>query len=512
MAGVSLFERAVEHGDRPAIRADDREHSYADLLAASERVARELLNGRHDLEECRVAFLVPPGFDYVATLWGIWRAGGMAVPMAVNHPARELDRLLEDADPETVVAHETLAEGVTGVAAARGVPVLDIETVLAAGTGAERTSGEPELRLPALGEDRAAMMIYTSGTSGRPKGVVTTHANIRAQVTAMVEAWGWVPDDRILHVLPLHHVHGVVNVLTCPLWVGALCEILPRFDADHAWRRLASGEVTLFMAVPTIYGRLVAHWENAPEAERAALSAGCGGLRLWVSGSAALPVSTLERWRQISGAVLLERYGMTEIGMALSNPLAGPRQPGRVGRPLPRVEVRLVDEAGGPVREGEQGEIQVRGPSVFREYWRRPEETAAAFDGDWFSTGDVAVIDEGAFRILGRSSVDIIKCGGYKISALEIEEVLRTHPGIQDCAVVGVEDPEWGERVSVAVVEVHVDGDASSPLTLDALREWAKERLATYKVPSALHVVPELPRNAMGKVQKPDVKRLFGGE
>lgn len=364
--------------------------------------------------------------------------------------------------------------------------------------------------MPVVEEERAAMMIYTSGTSGRPKGVVTTHANIRAQVTSLVEAWGWRRDDHILNVLPLHHVHGVVNALICPLWVGALCEILPSFDAEEVWRRLTRGDVTLFMAVPTIYGRLIAHWERASEKERAALGAGCRGLRLWVSGSAALPVSTLEAWHRISGEVLLERYGMTEIGMALSNPLEGRREPGHVGTPLPGVEVRLVDEIGSEVLEGEQGEIQVRGASVFQEYWRSPVATRAAFDGDWFRTGDVAVVEDGVYRILGRGSVDIIKCGGYKISALEIEELLRTHPRIQDCAVVGVSDPEWGERVSVAVVLAAGGvGDSVEPLSLEDLRGWAKVRLAPYKVPSSLRVVTELPRNVMGKVQKPEVKHLF---
>jgi len=229
-------------------------------------------------------------------------------------------------------------------------------------------------------------------------------------------------------------------------------------------------------------------------------------MRLMVSGSAALPVRVLERWREISGHVLLERYGMTEIGMALSNPLHGARRPGFVGTPLPGVDVRLVDEAGRPVPEGTPGEIEVRGGTVFREYWRRPEATAAAFRGDWFRTGDVAVVEDGAYRILGRSSVDIIKTGGYKVSALEIEETLRTHPAVLDCAVVGVEDPEWGERICAAV---ELRGGSGEGLTLDALQRWAKERLAPYKIPRALVSVTVLPRNAMGKVTKPVVAKLF---
>jgi len=350
------------------------------------------------------------------------------------------------------------------------------------------------------------MIVYTSGTTGKPKGVVTTHANIAAQVTSLVTAWEWRADDWILLVLPLHHVHGIVNVLTCALWAGARCEMPAKFDAERVWVRIAAGDLTLFMAVPTIYGKLITAWEAAAPERRRPWSAGCAlpRMRLMVSGSAALPVQRLERWREISGHVLLERYGMTEIGMALSNPLHGTRRPGSVGTPLPGVETRLVDDVGRPVPPGKTGEIEVRGAAVFLEYWRQPEATAAAFRDGWFRTGDVAVIEDGAYRILGRSSVDIIKTGGYKVSALEVEEVLRTHPAIADCAVVGVEDPEWGERICAAV-----ERRGEAELTLAALQAWAKERLAPYKIPRALRSVPTLPRNAMGKVTKPEVAKLF---
>jgi malonyl-CoA/methylmalonyl-CoA synthetase len=230
---------------------------------------------------------------------------------------------------------------------------------------------------------------------------------------------------------------------------------------------------------------------------------------LMVSGSAALPVSVFERWREITGHALLERYGMTEIGMALSNPLHGERRPGTVGRPLPGVEVQLRDESGRELTDpAVPGEIHVRGPGVFLEYWNRPEATRMAFRGDWFCTGDVAVVEDGYYRILGRSSVDIIKTGGYKVSALEIEEALRGHPSVKDCAVVGVEDPEWGERVCTAVVPA----STSSSDSAESLKEWLAERIAPYKLPRRWLFVAELPRNAMGKVTKPAVKELFGSQ
>jgi malonyl-CoA/methylmalonyl-CoA synthetase len=253
-----------------------------------------------------------------------------------------------------------------------------------------------------------------------------------------------------------------------------------------------------------MYHRLIAEWDRAEPGHRKALSDACRRMRLMVSGSAPLPAQILERWREISGHPLLERYGMTEIGMGLSNPLAGERIPGHVGTPLPGVEVRLLDETGDEASTGSPGEIHVRGPGVFTGYWRRPDETREVLRDGWFATGDVAVVEDGSYRILGRTSVDIIKTGGFKVSALEIEEVLRRHPDIDDCAVVGVADEDLGERVCVAA-----ELREGSALTVDALRAWAKQYLAPYKIPRDLGV-SALPRNAMGKVQKQDVAALFG--
>jgi malonyl-CoA/methylmalonyl-CoA synthetase len=223
-----------------------------------------------------------------------------------------------------------------------------------------------------------------------------------------------------------------------------------------------------------------------------------------VSGSATLPVSTLQRWKEISGHTLLERYGMTEIGMALSNPLRGERVPGSVGKPLPSVEVQLIGENGEPVPPGTPGEIEVRGPSVFAEYWDKPDATREAFRDGWFRTGDTAVVENGVYRILGRTNIEIFKTGGHKVSALEIEETLREHPAVAECAVVGVPDPEWGERVAAAIVLN--DGNA---LDLPSLRTWGREWLAAYKLPSRLLLLDALPRTAMGKVIKPAVVALF---
>ena len=448
-------------------------------------MAAGLTAGAGDLLEARVAFWIPPSFAYAAALHGIWRAGGVAVPLAISHPPAELESAIHDAGASIVVGSGRQGEALERIAAAAGARFIRTPDLLA--------SDRDAARIVDAAPGRRAMILYTSGTTGRPKGAVTTHANIAAQIASLIEAWEWTRDDTALLVLPLHHVHGIINVLGCALAAGATCEILPQFDPETAWERLASGAITVFSAVPTIYYRLIESWDAASPAVRRTRSEGCRRARLMMSGSAALPVQTLERWREISGHTLLERYGMTELGMALSNPLHGERRPGFVGTPLPSVDVRLAD-----------GEIEVRGPGVFQEYWQRPAETREAFRDGWFKTGDTAVIEDGAYRLLGRTSVDIIKTGGYKVSALEIEETLRRHPAVADCAVVGIADPEWGERVCAAI-----ETRAGRTMSFPALEAWTKEQLAPYKVPKTWREVSALPRNAMGKTVKPDVARLF---
>ena len=489
----SLIVRAERQTERNAIIDSAGTHTYEDLREASGRIATALLAGRHDLYEERVAFLVTPGFPWVAVQWGIWRAGGIAVPLPLGAPPAELEYYIDDAQATVVIGDAANQPCLARAAARSQIRMQSYDQALS----------HPLETLPPVASHRRAMILYTSGTTSRPKGVVTTHANITAQITGLVEAWEWSADDHILLCLPLHHVHGIINVVSCALWSGATCEMLPRFDVEAVWDRIAAGGLTLFMAVPTIYVKLIAAWESSSPERRARLSQGAAQLRLMVSGSAALPVSTLERWRQITGHTLLERYGMTEIGMALSNPYRGDRIPGAVGTPLPGVQVRLVNDCGeAPPRT--PGSIEVCGATVFSEYWRRPEATREAFRDGWFLTGDTAVFENGVYRILGRTNIDILKTGGHKVSALEIEEALRDHPAIVECAVVGVADPEWGERVAAALVL----GDGHS-LDLQTLRTWAQERLAPHKIPSRLMLLESLPRNAMGKVTKSAVRALF---
>jgi malonyl-CoA/methylmalonyl-CoA synthetase len=490
---LHLVRQAKTHPGNTAIISNGQSYTYAQLLEQSDQFAQQLLHGQADLAEARVAFMVTPGFDYVRVQWGIWRAGGIAVPLCLTYPPASLDYMLSDTGADIVVASARYSAIVKPLAEARQIRFVELES--------------PELyepgTLPDLMPERKAMILYTSGTTSLPKGVVTTHANLDAQITSLVTAWEWQPSDHILCVLPLHHVHGIVNVIGCALWAGACCEFLPEFSAAGVFAAFQRGHLNLFMAVPTIYFKLIAHWEGLTTPEQEALTAVMRSFRLMVSGSAALPVTVMEKWERVSGQVLLERYGMTEIGMAISNPYRGKRVPGHIGQPLAGVGIRLVDEKDEPIANDQPGEIQVQGPTVFQAYWQRPQATADAFTDDgWFRTGDVAVVDDGSYKILGRSSIDIIKSGGYKLSALEIEEVLRTHPAVDDCGVIALPDEEWGETVAAVLVTIQ-------PIDLADLNQWIRTQLPPYKVPRQYRVVAELPRNAMGKVTKNDLKQLF---
>ncbi|MFN6374074.1 MAG: acyl-CoA synthetase [Chitinophagia bacterium] len=490
---MKIIASALAHASSAAVVEGARSWTYQQLLDHSAYFAVELLNGQTDLYEERVAFMVDPGFDYVKVQWAIWRAGGIAVPLCLTHPLPSLQYVLEDTEASIIVVSPAYESLLKEYAINSNIRFIVL--------GEEQS--QQHVALPEVNVSRAALILYTSGTTNKPKGVVLTHANLEAQMENLVQAWEWKADDHTLCVLPLHHVHGIVNVVGCSLFAGATCQFIPSFSAEKIFALFLEAKINVFMAVPTIYYKLITYWIGLSENEQQVQYDAMKQFRLMVCGSAALPVSTMEKWETISGHILLERYGMTEIGMALSNPYRGKRRAGHVGLPLPNVEVRLVDEQFQDVVPGEQGEILVRGNNVFREYWRKPEDTRKEFTDDgWFKTGDVAIIDEGYYRIVGRSSVDIIKSGGYKISALEIEEVLREHAMIKDCAVAGIPDDEWGELV-VAAVEA-VEGFDPSAVNL-----WIRERMPAYKTPKRYLVVEGLPRNAMGKVVKNDVKKLF---
>ncbi|KAM7011289.1 malonate--CoA ligase ACSF3, mitochondrial [Passerculus sandwichensis] len=528
-----VFTRAPAFGDKVAIVDRNGEHTYRELLGRSLRLSREICSvlqcPSRDLKEERISFLCPNDASYVVAQWAAWMSGAIAVPLYRKHPLPELEYVIQDSQSALLIAAEEFLGKITPSAQKLGVPVLPLPSSGAAGSAAATEEGP----LPSCSswKDRGAMIIYTSGTTGRPKGVLSTHENVQAVTTGLVEKWEWKKEDVILHVLPLHHVHGVINKLQCPLWVGATCVMFPEFSAHTVWKKLLSSEaprVNVFMAVPTIYAKLMEYYDEhftQPQVQDFVRAYCQENIRLMVSGSAALPVPVLEKWKSITGHTLLERYGMTEIGMALSNPLHGVRVPGSVGTPLPGVAVRIASEtlSGGarsysihaqgdesstqvtPGLEGQEGELQVKGPSVFREYWNRPKESADAFTPDgWFRTGDTAAYKDGVYWIKGRTSVDIIKNGGFKVSALEVERQLLAHPHITDVAVIGPPDVVWGQRVS-AVVKLR----QGQMLSVRDLKDWARDTMAPYAIPTELIVVEEIPRNQMGKVNKKELLKRF---
>jgi len=490
---IQLLKRATNFQERIAVKSNDTNYTYKQLLNTSKNIAIALLNGQKDVNEARIAFLVPASFEYVCIQWAIWRAGGIAVPLCEKHPTSSIKYVIDDTKAATIIFSKEFESLLA--------PLFDMPNIRFISS---ETFGYQQGILPNIEPERSAMILYTSGTTGSPKGVVSTHTNIESQITALTTSWEWNKNDHILNVLPMHHVHGIINILSCALWSGACCEFLPKFNAKAIFEIFCNKEVNLFMAVPTIYFKLITQWNEFPNEKQKRTSKHLKKFRLMVSGSAALPISVLEQWKHISGHTLLERYGMTEMGMAISNPYHGERKPGHIGQALFGVQIRLADENNEPIVDETQGEIQIKGPNIFKEYWNKPTETTETFTQDgWFKTGDIAIYINGYYKILGRNSVDIIKSGGYKISALEIEEVLRSHPAIKDCGVVGIPNLEWGEIIGASLVL------ETSEFNFDELKEWLKEKLPSYKTPKKYIIQNDLPRNVMGKVTKNELKKTL---
>lgn len=490
------------------------------------------------------------------------------MPLAPSFPASELRYILDHSGALILLssakyakqAQEVLKEGLENTPLYAQVDKL------------EKGSDE-SFEVDLTGQSEAAaggMMLFTSGTTARPKGVMLSDATLTAQARSLNQAWEYTPSDRLLHVLPLHHIHGTVNALLTPLLAGSSIEFMFPFNVDHVWKRFAAPflrangtngttngsanqdsrpPITFFTVVPTIWARMLQSYPSLSpelkEATREAISR--KHLRLNISGSAALPKPTRDGWTELSGGnVLLERYGMTEVGMALSCGLDdADRIDGSVGWPLPSVEARLMEtddstgaqtliplgeelDASGKER---QGEVQLRGPTIFKEYWRNPTATAKEFTQDgWFKTGDIAVrravpgsgkgnsgpwAQGPAYFIQGRRSADIIKTGGEKVSALEIEREILSLPQIGECAVVGLPSEAWGQKVAAVVVlseQGKTGGRGGKPFGAMDMRRALKDRLVAYKIPQDLAVVEAIKRNAMGKVNKKELVPVVFGD
>ncbi|MEU2383539.1 acyl-CoA synthetase [Streptomyces sp. NPDC012461] len=476
----SLFPALTDGpAGRPALRFGAHSLTYGELAAASAAVAAGLLTAR------RVAVWATPEPATAVAVVGALRAGAAVVPLNPRSGERELGHILSDSAPDLVFAPaDTELPG----------PLRELPRCTA--DPADRAPDGGPAEDPAGGED-PALIVYTSGTTGPPKGAVIPRRALASTLDALADAWRWTGDDVLVHGLPLFHVHGLVLGVLGPLRRGGSLRHLGRFTPEGVARELAGGATMLF-GVPTMYHRIAEALPGDPELARA-----LAGARLLVSGSAALPLHDHERITAATERRVIERYGMTETLMNTSVRADRASRPGTVGVPLPGVELRLVEEDGSAVtaHDGETvGEIQVRGPNLFTEYLNRPDATAAAFTADgWFRTGDMAVReDDGSVRIVGRKATDLIKSGGYKIGAGEIENALLEHPGVREAAVTGEPDADLGERIVAWVVPA----DPKSPPGLPELADHVARRLAPHKRPRVLHHLDALPRNDMGKIMK----------
>lgn len=563
---VPPFKRALLHGDKSAIRDQTGDYSFIQIYGAAKRLALQISNVCGSASQSRVAFICPNNATYVISQWACWFSGQIAVPLNPKYPQNILEYYIKDSDASLIIATPEFQNIAQPLATKLDKKLLLVHhDLLKADVKGQQQDDETSYldpkreNLVQLNEsivvegclngefyrDANALILYTSGTTGNPKGVVLSYANIDAQVNALSHAWQIANSDSVLHALPLNHVHGTVNALNLPLTVGAKCVMLPKFDSSNVWSYLlnvnmtAKERVNMFMGVPTMYGLLLKEYDtvfgkNARMCDY--VKTHCKNkIRLMISGSAPLPGTIFNRWNEISGHNLLERYGMTEIGMAISNPYiqdsTRERRQGCVGMPLPGVTVKIVDKeknkelvlegaankgnwnkasnASVSIASGDQaisGHLYVKGRSVFREYWRKPEETKSEFEDDWFKTGDTAEYAEGAIKILGRTSVDIIKSGGFKLSALEIETVLHEHPETTDVAVIGLPDETWGSKV-VAVLSVR-DSEAFS---IPRLMVWLEKKLPKHAIPKEVKLVTQIPRNAMGKINKKELADKLNG-
>lgn len=501
MSDSRLVQRFVELSRSDGVAVSDPwgALSFAELGAAARGLAARIRG--EGLEGQRLALLAAQDRSWLVGFWAVLLAGGTVVPLSPLHPAREQAFFLAESRAAALIVTEALAASAPAgrhvAFAASDLPAAGA----AAGAGALGSSGVHAT--PDEAERAIALILYTSGTTGKPKGVLQSHANVFECVRTLHEAWQVSPRDRLLHALPLHHVHGISVALLWAFLGGAETEMLPRHEPERVLA--AAGRSSVIMGVPTQHARLLEWFDALPEgADRERYREHLRRQRLITSGSAALPEKLGRRLEALCGQYPLERYGMTEVGIVLGNPLDGERLPGSVGRALPRCRIRIVDEAGEDVAPGQSGEIWIAAPSVFQGYDGDAAATSASFTDGFFRSGDTAHwTEQGYVKILGRTSVDIIKSGGYKLSALELEEHLREHPWVNEVAVVGVPDEAWGERVVAVIVPSAALSGQGDEEASDALRAWLKQRIAGYKVPKQMLFRSALPRNAMGKVQKP---------
>ncbi|MDJ0738371.1 MAG: malonyl-CoA synthase [Gammaproteobacteria bacterium] len=493
MSNANLYELFSQHfpADADAVfldGVDGRLLRYSDLPARTGQMVG-LLHARGVAKGDRVVVQVEKSIDAVLLYLACLRAGAIYIPLNTAYTPAEVGYFLGDAAPRLFVCSPATRDALAPVAAAAGVAeLLDLGAdgsgglvdALAAAPVSDATAG--------VAPDDLAAILYTSGTTGRSKGAMLSHANLASNARVLHDYWHWRRDDVLLHALPIFHVHGLFVALHCALLGGSRVIFMPRFDVATVLERLPGA--TVMMGVPTFYTRLL----DQPALDRGL----CADMRLFISGSAPLLADTHRDFEARTGHRILERYGMTEAGMITSNPYHGERVAGTVGFALPGVLARVADEHGRELPRGEAGVLEISGPNVFRGYWQMPEKTAEEFRADgWFITGDIARMDDdGRVTIVGRAK-DLIISGGFNVYPKEIESQIDELPGVRESAVIGVPHPDFGEGVTAVVVP-----DRSAPISEQSVIDALRDRLARFKQPKRVFVVDELPRNTMGKVQK----------
>ncbi|HEY5666359.1 MAG TPA: malonyl-CoA synthase [Gammaproteobacteria bacterium] len=489
-------EQILEHSDKELLRTgDDRSLSYRDMDELSGRMA-SALSSLGVRPGDRVSVQVEKSPECLALYLSCLRAGFVFHPLNMAYKTQELEYFLTNAEPEAVICDARNEASIGALARQAGAKHVLTLNGDGAGTLGERAeSASPHFETISRSRDDLAALLYSSGTTGVPKGIMLSHWNLLSNTQTLIEAWGFTADDRLLHALPIFHVHGLFVANGCVLLSGASMRWLPAYKVDEVIRFLP--ECSVMMGVPTYYTRLLSNAAFDRDVAR--------NVRLFVSGSAPLLEETFAAFEARTGHRILERYGMTETNMNTSNPLEGERKPGTVGPPLPGVEVRVTNDDGKLLDTGEIGNLEVRGPKVFLGYWRLPEKTAEDFAGDgFFKTGDNATVDaDGYVSIVGRSK-DMIITGGLNVYPKEVETVIDDLPGVSESAVIGVPHPDLGEGVVAVVV-----GEGDSPPGEADLIAACKQQLAGFKVPKRAVFVGQLPRNTMSKVQKNQLRKEY---
>ncbi|MDA1074315.1 MAG: malonyl-CoA synthase [Proteobacteria bacterium] len=489
----SFFQAAQVDPTRPCLHlTQDGLWTYSRLLDRIQRTAAVLRQLDIDRGQ-RLLVQVDKTPENLVLYLACLQVGAVYVPINTAYTADEVAYFLQDAQPELFVHRPEDSERLASVCSQVTTLTLDAGGGHGTLTYAVDAAAPDDLICHREDDDLAAI-VYTSGTTGRSKGAMLTHANLSTNAVSLRDYWGWQADDVLLHALPLFHVHGLFIALHCALLSASEIYFLDRFDPGKVLQAMPACSV--MMGVPTFYTRLLDH----PGLTRSVTD----HIRVFISGSAPLTEQTFTAWEERTGHRILERYGMSETIINTSNPLQGERMPGTVGFPLPGVEVRIADEAGEVLASGEVGGIEVRGPNVFKGYWRMPEKTLEEFRSDgFFITGDLGTIDEhGRVSIVGRAK-DLVISGGYNVYPKEVEKLIDEIPGVSESAVIGLPHADFGEAVVAVVVPT---GD---PLSLQTIRDGLKEKLASFKQPKWVINVDVLPRNTMGKVQKNELRQIY---